>query len=484
MSEFEEHRKKAQERLERQEKLERLEHRRPHASHHTESHKAHSHHRKRRRSDLSYFLESDRNFYIFLFGIILCGILLAALTSLAVPTKEELQKKAEAEKAAAESQFTPSKATWTAAGDVVFHGPIMESATYYNSEDNTYNYDPIFDYCRDLIEASDMATVTLETSLAGEEAGYSSYPIFRSPDALADSLAGCGFDMINLASNHVYDGGDEGLLRTMDVLKERNLGYLGTRSDEEQKTYNVVDVNGIKIGVISYVFETTEEDGEVSINSIPLSEEVAPLINSFNYNGLDSFYAEVENSLAAMKKEGAQYTIAYMHWGNEYQTTPSEQQETIAQELCDLGIDTLIGSHPHVIQPVDVLTSTDGKHQMLCAYAIGNFLSNQQIEYMTEELPTGETEDSYLLSLSLSSNKKGKVTLEDVTFTPMWTHRYPGEKDAAFLVLPVDDTKNLEDVTGVTGIKEEADESAARTQAIIGEGVEKVKEALPLKSAL
>ena len=181
MSEFEEHRKKAQERLERQEKLERLEHRRPHASHHTESHKAHSHHRKRRRSDLSYFLESDRNFYIFLFGIILCGILLAALTSLAVPTKEELQKKAEAEKAAAESQFTPSKATWTAAGDVVFHGPIMESATYYNSEDNTYNYDPIFDYCRDLIDASDMATVTLETSLAGEEAGYSSYPIFRSP---------------------------------------------------------------------------------------------------------------------------------------------------------------------------------------------------------------------------------------------------------------------------------------------------------------
>ena len=143
----------------------------------------------------------------FLFGIILCGILLAALTSLAVPTKEELQKKAEAEKAAAEAQFTPSKATWTAAGDVVFHGPIMESATYYNSEDNTYNYDPIFDYCRDLIEASDMATVTLETSLAGEEAGYSSYPIFRSPDALADSLAGCGFDMINLASNHVYDGG-------------------------------------------------------------------------------------------------------------------------------------------------------------------------------------------------------------------------------------------------------------------------------------
>ena len=121
---------------------------------------------------------------------------------------------------------------------------------------------------------------------------------------------------------------------------------------------------------------------------------------------------------------------------------------------------------------------------MLCAYAIGNFLSNQQIEYMQDELPTGETEDSYLLSLSLSSNDKGKVSLTDVTFTPMWTHRYAGENGATFVVLPVDNTEQLEEQTGIADIKEQADESAARTQAIIGDGVEKVKASLPLKSAL
>ena len=95
-----------------------------------------------------------------------------------------------------------------------------------------------------------------------------------------------------------------------------------------------------------------------------------------------------------------------------------------------------------------------------------------------------ETEDSYLLSLSLSSDNKGKVSLTDVTFTPMWTHRYTGENGATFVVLPVDNTEQLEEQTGITGIKEQADESAARTQAIIGDGVEKVKASLPLKSAL
>lgn len=448
MSEFEEHRKKA------------LEH-------------------QNRQGHSKVSINSDQSFFILLFELIIFGILLAALTSLIFPSTDKKQTNA--------AEAVTSKATdvtWTAAGDVVFHGPIMNSEAYYDPQTDTYDYTPIFDYCRPLLSDSDVSTVTLETSLAGEEAGYSGYPMFRAPDALADSLAGCGIDMVNLASNHLLDGGDEGLLRTMDVLTEKKLSYLGTQPEESQKNYDIVDVNGMKIGVISYVYETTEDNEETSINALPVSDEMAPLINSFDYNDLDTFYGEMEDALAGMKEDGAQYTIAYMHWGTEYQTQQSEEQEEIAGELCDLGVDALIGSHPHVIQPVDVLTSSDGEHQMLCAYAIGNFLSNQQIEYMQDELPTGETEDSYLLSLSLSSDDKGKVSLTDVTFTPMWTHRYAGENGATFVVLPVDNTEQLEEQTGITGIKEQADESAARTQAIIGDGVEKVKASLPLKSAL
>ncbi len=397
--------------------------------------------------------KNDQKFFLFVFATIILGIAAAALLSVFFPAEGQESKKEKAQPASAQAQtYTPATATWTAAGDIVFHLPFLESGVYLNSSDGSYNYNAIFDYCRPLLEEADFSTVTMETSLAGEEAGYSGYPMFKAPDALADALAGGGFDMVNLASNHVYDGLDDGFQRTM--------------------------------GVLSYVYETTAQSGSKSINGIPLSNTASALINSFDPSNPDPFYSEVETSLSAMKEEGVQYTIAYMHWGTEYQTQQSEEQTQIAQKLCDMGIDTLIGSHPHVIQPVDVLTSADGEHQMLCAYAIGNFLSNQRAEYMQAEMPTGETEDSYMLTLTLSSDEKGKVTLTDAGFTPMWTYRYETNAGAAFAVLPVNDTSTLEESTGLSGIKGEADESAARTQAIIGAGVEKVKAALPLKSAI
>lgn len=430
-----------------------------------------------------YRRKKNQRFFLSVFVLIVVGIVAAAVLSVCFPTaeKKEAKKEKAAPAAAQAATQKPSSATWTAAGDIVLHQPFIDSGVYHNETTGAYDYSSIFQYCSSLLTDSDFSTVTLEGSLAGEEAGYSGYPTFKSPDAIADALKGTGFDMINLASNHVYDGKDDGLLRTMDVLDQKGLQFTGTRKKESDSKYNVVEVNGIKIGVLSYVFETTEENGSKSINGIAVSDESAPLINSFNPNDLDSFYQDVEESLTAMQKEKVQYTIAYMHWGTEYETQQSDQQTEIAQKLCDLGINALIGSHPHVEQPVDVLTSSDGSHQMLCAYAIGNFLSNQRSEYMQTEMPTGETEDSYLLSLDLASDEKGRVTLTDVTFTPMWTYRYDTDAGAAFLVLPVDQTDTLEETTGLTDLKEDADESAARTEAIIGDGVDKVKEALPLK---
>ena len=434
MSEFENHRKRARE-------MQRAEEAREQAAAEVR--------RSRKRSRK----KNDQKFFLFVFATIILGIVAASLLSVFFPAEGQESKKEKAQPASAQAQtYTPATATWTAAGDIVFHLPFLDSGVYLNSSDGSYNYNSIFDYCRPLLEEADFSTVTMETSLAGEEAGYSGYPMFKAPDALADALAGGGFDMVNLASNHVYDGLDDGFQRTM--------------------------------GVLSYVYETTAQSGSKSINGIPLSDTASALINSFDPSNPDPFYSEVETSLSAMKEEGVQYTIAYMHWGTEYQTQQSEEQTQIAQKLCDISIDTLIGSHPHVIQPVDVLTSADGEHQMLCAYAIGNFLSNQRAEYMQAEMPTGETEDSYMLTLTLSSDEKGKVTLTDAAFTPMWTYRYETDAGAAFAVLPVNDTSNLEESTGLSGIKGVADESAARTQAIIGAGVEKVKAALPLKSAI
>ena len=134
--------------------------------------------------------KNDQKFFLFVFATIILGIAAAALLSVFFPAEGQESKKEKAQPASAQAQaYTPSSATWTAAGDIVFHLPFLESGVYLNSSDGSYNYNAIFDYCRPLLEEADFSTVTMETSLAGEEAGYSGYPMFKAPDALADALA-------------------------------------------------------------------------------------------------------------------------------------------------------------------------------------------------------------------------------------------------------------------------------------------------------
>lgn len=441
---------------------------------------AHHKSRKKRKKRL---LTGGPAFYIGVFSCITLSIIVSALLSVYFPSEEERKKKeAQAvEAASAAAAPKPASITYTAAGDIILHKPFLESPAYLDPEDGTYDYTSIFAHCKNLLADSDYTSVTFEGALSDGSSGYSGYPMFQGPDALADALSSSGIDMVNLASNHVYDAAEAGFLRTMDVIKQRQMSPCGVRSSEKEKRYIVQDIGGIKIGIISYVYETTEEaEGTRSINGIPLTDSAGSLINSFNYNDLDRFYSDMEASLAAMEKEGAEYIISYMHWGTEYQTEQSAQQEEIAQKLCDLGFNALIGSHPHVIQPVDLLTSSDGKHQMVCAYAIGNFLSNQRQEYMQAEMPTGETEDGYVLSLSIARDEKGRISLTDAVFTPTWVYR-SDSAGAQFYILPVDDPDGLENVTGISGISAEARESADRTGAIIDEGVQKVRAALPIQ---
>lgn len=437
---------------------------------------------KRRRRSKRLLSESPA-FYGGIFGVIALGIIVSALLSVFFPSaKENKEKKAEAKavEVSAEPTVEPASITYTAAGDIILHKPFLESPVYLNSEDGSYDYTSIFTYCKSLLEDADYTSVTFEGALVDGSTGYSGYPMFQGPDALADALVANGIDMVNLASNHVYDAGEEGFQRTLEVMNEKNLLTCGVLASQNENKYMVRDIGGIKVGIVSYVYETTEAGGSPAINGIALTDSAANLINSFDYNDLDSFYGELAESLKAMEEEGAEYTIAYMHWGTEYQTQQSSQQEEIAAKMCDLGVDFLIGSHPHVIQPVDLFTSSDGNHQMVCAYAIGNFLSNQRKEYMQNEMPTGETEDGYTLSLSIDRDKKGNVSLTDVTFTPTWVYR-TDDSGAAFYILPVNDPASLEETTGLSGISSLAQESADRTDAIIGEGVEKVKAALPIK---
>lgn len=374
-----------------------------------------------------------------------------------------------------EKKMEEATAVITTAGDIIMHKPFLTSSKYYNGE--SYDYNAIFKYMKEIYEAADFAAVTTEYALT--DGNYSGYPTFCAPDAIAEALAANGIDMCMLANNHIYDNGDEGLQRTMDVLTENDLLYIGTRKSETDKKYIIQDINGIKVGFFNYVYETEVVNGMKSINGIAVSEESQELVNSFQEADPQSLYDDIEKILAEMKEEGVEYTIAYMHWGVEYQTQENSYQDAIAQELCDMGIDALIASHPHVIQPVDLLESSDGKHQMVCAYAIGNHLSNQRTEYM-DGLTNGYSEDGMVVTLTIHRDTSGKITLEKADFTPTWVYHGKNPDDEYF-ILPLGHPEEIKEASGLGSIAEDVDASLERTNGIVGEGVRKVQEALPLE---
>lgn len=414
-------------------------------------------------------------------GVLVLILILAVLLVRAVAkgiSKKTKEAKARAEALELEKnkpKIEEATAVITTAGDIIMHRPFLESSVYYNGEN--YDYNAIFTYMKEIYEAADFAAVTTEYALT--EGNYSGYPNFCSPDAIADALAGNGVDMCMLANNHIYDNGDEGLQRTMDVLKEKGLLYSGTRKSETDKKYVIQDINGIKVGFLNYVYETEIIDDTKTINGIAVTKESENLINSFQEEAPQSLYDDVEKILTEMKEEGVEYTIAYMHWGVEYQTKENSYQEAIAQKLCDMGIDALIASHPHVIEPVDLLESSDGKHKMVCAYAIGNHLSNQRTEYM-DGLTNGYSEDGMVVTLTIHRDTSGKIILEKADFIPTWVY-HDQDPDDEYFILPLGHPEEVKEAAGLGNIAEDIDQSIQRTNGIVGDGVKKVQEALPLE---
>jgi poly-gamma-glutamate synthesis protein (capsule biosynthesis protein) len=182
----------------------------------------------------------------------------------------------------------------------------------------------------------------------------------------------------------------------------------------------------------------------------------------------------VETYLEEMEQAGAETTVMYIHWGVEYQTYANDQQKAIAQRLCDLGIDVIIGGHAHVVQPMDLLTSTtDPDHKTVCIYSLGNAVSNQRRELMN--LSTGHTEDGMLFSVTFSKYSDGTVYVDSTDILPTWVnmHHPGGVKEYNILPLDietVDDWKTLYNLSDAQ--YQSSKDSYDRTMAIVGSGLE------------
>lgn len=374
--------------------------------------------------------------------------------------------------------ITPlSTATISVVGDILPHLSVLTAAK--DKETNTHIFDPFFAYVTPYITKADYAVSNLETTLGGTENGktYTGYPRFNSPDSIATALKNAGFDMAMTANNHCYDSNLNGLKRTLTVLKENNLDTLGTVYDKTESKYVIKEINGIKIGMISYTYETSDSyPDRPSINGIFTSEESVGHINSFDYKQLDKFYSEVETILVNMREDGAEATILYIHWGNEYQLSAASNQKKIAQKMCDLGIDVIVGGHPHVIQPMELLESTvDENHKTVCLYSTGNFLSNQRRNLM--DLKTGNTEDGIIFSVSFTKYSNGIVALEETDVIPTWINLHKVNGKNVYDILPLD--KSVEDWKTAFNLTDtnlkNANESYERTMSLVEDGLTETK---------
>ncbi|HHD2596403.1 CapA family protein [Clostridium perfringens] len=317
------------------------------------------------------------------------------------------------------------KVNISAVGDIILHDEQIWSA--YNEENKAYDFMNNFKYVKNFIEKSDIAYGTIEGTYAGEEIGYSGYPNYNGPDSMIDALKDTGFDIINVATDHSLDKGVEGASKTGEKI-DKDMTSIGN------KKYIIKKVKGIEIGFTSYTYESKE--GELNGHKIP--EDMN--LNTFSYNKLDNGLEEMKALVEEMKNEGAEFIVFGMHWGVEYKTEPSKYQVKIAEALNEYGVDLILGSNPHVVQPIEEIEGEDG-NKTLVAYSLGNFISNQRLETMGDR----RTADGVILNLTLDKSRKG-VKIEKWDYTPTWVYKIPREnKKSDYYILPVEETLNSEE---------------------------------------
>ncbi|MBK5240895.1 CapA family protein [Clostridium sp.] len=356
-----------------------------------------------------------------------------------------------------------------AVGDVIVHDEQLKAQ--YDKSIGKYSFYNNFKYVKSHIESADIALANLETTLAGEEKKYTGYPLFNSPSSLVDAMKDCGFDILSTANNHTIDRGSEGVFSTLAEIQKRNLKAVGTRENLSEKPYIIQDVKGIKIGVISYSYETPRNGNDKTLNAIKIPSKVTNLINTFSYEYIEEDLNKIKVQIDEMKGQGAEAIIFVIHWGNEYERKPNVHQISIANKLCDFGVDVILGSHPHVIQPIEFITSEKTGKRSLVVYSMGNFISNQRYEYTDNRY----TEDGIIVNIDIEKSvSSNEIIISAVSYIPTWVNKYSDNSKLVFEILPLGDalaSKGKYDLNDDIEVWR-ASNSSKNTQILIGENSE------------
>ena len=271
-----------------------------------------------------------------------------------------------------------------------------------------YNYYPQYTLIAPSLQAADYTMGNLETTIGKYgDMDYSGYPRFNTSETLLNTLKDCGYDFFTLANNHMLDRYFDGLKTTVSNVETMGFAHTGAyRSREERSTPKIVEIGGIRFGFLAY---TTYANG-MEKNC----DEGATLYGVPFFSN-----ADIEGDVKSLREAGAEVVIAFPHWGTEYQTSPDATQKKYAEKLAVAGVDIIIGSHPHVLQPmgfVDVTRSDGSAAKVFVAYSMGNFISTQS--------HSGYTDSGMILDFTVQEQPDGTFTLENVGYVPTfcWKH--------------------------------------------------------------
>ena len=282
-------------------------------------------------------------------------------------------------------------------GDIMCHGPNYKDA--YNASTKTYDFSTFFPQIKSYISNADIAVGNLETTFAGGNKAYSGYPTFNSPPQLAKDIQDLRIDVLTTSNNHSMDSGYNGLINTIDTLDNLGISHTGTfKSEEDKNKILIKDVNGVKIAFLSYTYGTNGI-------SIPKGKEYC--INLINKD-------LIKKQLESAKAQNPDVICVSMHWGIEYKLQPNTEQKDLADYLFENGADIILGSHPHVLEPMEkrIVTLSDGtKKDGFVIYSLGNFISAQKDKY---------TKDSIILNLKITKHSQGNITIDSYDYTPIY----------------------------------------------------------------
>ena len=359
----------------------------------------------------SYKQWNNRTFIVVLLASVATSMMLTLLVegargiSLSSSDPSALQKKSNSQEKNAESEQETS-ARIMANGDLLYHDIIYISA---KKSDGTYDFHENFEYVKPWLKQADLVigdfegTVNKDHYLAG-------YPLFNAPGEVMDAIKDAGYQVLDLAHNHILDSQIEGVVSTADAIEKAGMIPVGVYTHESRSEAPLVikEVNGIKVAILAYSY---------GFNGIEQS------ISQENYNRYlsdldeDKMKAEIERA----EKE-ADITIIMPQMGVEYQIEPTEEQKKLYHKMIDWGADIIFGGHPHVVEPAETVEKNGDKK--LIIYSMGNFISNQRIETMQDVENAKWTERGVLMDVTIKK-KSGKTTIETAQAHPSWVSRTP-----------------------------------------------------------